>query len=168
VITNAELRAAYLDDRMFGYFVRKFSDVPREELLARIEEALKFLFICEQCDGSIPVTQEIDDIWHAWILQTQEYLVLCSRLPTGEFIHHSSNDYLVSIDPQVNERDNLACDVRMLAAYVAHFGGFADDRVQHWKLATSLVTDLGWTVEQLNDWLGGSDVESRSAVSLTG
>jgi hypothetical protein len=155
MITNAQLRQEYLDEPMLGYFRRKFADVAEEELLARIEEALKFLFISEQCDRSIPVTQEIDDIWHAWILQTQEYVVLCSRLPAREFIHHSSNDYLVSFDPQVGERNNLECDVRMLAAYVAHFGGFTGDRVRHWKLAASLVAGLGWSVEALNDWLGG-------------
>jgi hypothetical protein len=156
VITNAELCSAYLDEPTWAYFRRKVLDIPDAELLARIEEALKFLFVATECTGSIPVTKEIDEIWHYWILQTQQYADLCRRLPAGEFIDHSSNDYLVHFDPTIGEQIDLSGEVKMLALYVENvenFGAFDADRATYWRLAAHLLDDLGWPLDELNDWL---------------
>ncbi len=152
-MTNDQLAAAFLDPPMLNYFRRKFAELPADELQARIEETLKFLFISHECTGAIPVSREIDAIWHAWILQTREYATLCERLPARDFIHHSSNDYLRYFDPAVGERDDLMQDVRMLALYVANFGPFEAGRTKYWLFAGHLLERRGWSVEQLNDWL---------------
>ena len=152
-MTDRSLSAALVDAPMAHYFRRKFADVPGEELERRIEETLRFLFISHECQGSIPVSREIDDVWHAWILQTQEYAALCDKLPTGHYIHHSSNDYLSFFDPSVGEGDGLAGDVRMLALYVANFGPFEESRAGHWLLARHLLQRCGWSLSDLNDWL---------------
>src|SRR3954471_5067915 len=79
---------------MSCYFRSKLVEVPQQEVDARIEEALKFLNIAAyHSDVSIPVTEEIDDIWHLWILETQEYERLCSLLQGRKFLHHRSNTY---------------------------------------------------------------------------
>jgi hypothetical protein len=57
--------AAFLDPPMHHYFAHKFSSLPKDELRVRIEETLKFLFVSHECTGAIPVTKEIDEIWHA-------------------------------------------------------------------------------------------------------
>jgi hypothetical protein len=152
-ITDQQLRAAYLDEPMLGYFRRKLPDVAESDLLVRIEETIKFLFIADECTGAIPVTREIDDVWHYWILQTQEYARLCESLPAGEFIHHCSNDYLVYFDPSVGQEDDLANGVRMLALYVENFGPFVADRAKYWRLAALLMSKFAWSMEELNDWL---------------
>jgi hypothetical protein len=147
------LSDALIDAPILHYFRRKFHDLPSDELELRIEEALRFLFISHECTGPIPVSREIDEIWHAWILQTQEYVDLCDRLPTGRYIHHSSNDYLIYFDPTVGERDSLELNVKMLALYVVNFGPFEEARARHWLLAHHLLEHGGWSIAMLNDWL---------------
>jgi len=151
--TERSLSAALLGAPMAHYFSRKFADLPDDELACRIEETLRFLFISHECSGSIPVSRDIDDVWHAWILQTQEYEALCQKLPTQRFIHHSSNDYLSFFDPLVGENDGLERDVRMLALYVVNFGPFDERRAMHWLLARHLLQRCGWSLSDLNSWL---------------
>jgi hypothetical protein len=151
--TERSLSAALLDAPMSHYFSRKFADLPDDELACRIEETLRFLFISHECSGPIPVSKDIDEVWHAWILQTQEYLALCEKLPTGRFIHHSANDYLSLFDPLVGEHDGLERDVKMLALYVANFGPFDERRAMHWLLACHLLQRCGWSLSDLNGWL---------------
>jgi hypothetical protein len=152
-----ELREAFLDAAMIHYFRRKLPNLDEAELLARLEEALKFLFLAPACRGAIPVTREIDDVWHLWILQTEQYVELCGRLPTGTFLHHCSNDYLAAFGADAAPRDDLTEAVRMLALRVQHFGPFEPDRVRYWRHAAHLVERCGWSLASLNDWLSGSD-----------
>jgi hypothetical protein len=151
--TGEQLMAAFLDPPMHYYFAHKFSSLTNDELRVRIEETLKFLFISHECTGPIPVSKEIDEICHAWILQTREYAALCERLPAQSFIHHSSNDYLGYFDSAVGEVSKLTEEVKMLALYAANFGGFDSGRTKYWLLANHLVHRRGWSVAQLNDWL---------------
>ena len=152
-MNNDQLLTAFLDPPILHYFQCKFTELRADELQARIEEALKFLFISHECTGPIPVSKDIDAIWHAWILQTLEYSKLCERLPARSFIHHSSNDYLRYFDSSVGEQNDFVLDVKMLALYVANFGPFEASRTKYWLLASHLVERCGWSVEQLNDWL---------------
>jgi hypothetical protein len=150
-ITNRQLRAAFLSSEMWHYFKRKHSGVPSGEVQARVEECLKFLNMATFCRGNIPVTREIDDVWHYWMLETMDYQRLCKRLTGRRFIHHRSNDYG---DKGIRRMKNpVEWDVAMLSAYVTNYGPFRPDRVKYWRLADHLVTKRGWTVEQLNNWL---------------
>src|SRR6185503_6973502 len=150
---DRSLSAALLDAPMSHYFSRKFADLPADELACRIEETLRFLFISHECSGAIPVSKDIDEVWHACILQTQEYVALCEKLPRGRFIHHSANDYLSFFDPLVGEHDGLEQDVKMLALYVVNFGPFDERRAMHWLLARHLLKRCGWSLSDLNCWL---------------
>jgi hypothetical protein len=174
-ITGHQLCDAYLSAPMLHYFQKKFSHLTDSELRARVEETLKFLAISTYCTGAIPVSRDIDEIWHYWILQTQEYEALCSSLPRGTFIHHTSNDYIECFDRDIGKHDNLPLDVKMLATYVANYGPFEERRVKYWLLAAYLVEKRGWNILQLNDWLtsgsrassaAGSDVPIGSAGRL--
>ena len=168
MISDDRLWAAFVDDAMAGYFGRKFPDVAPSELRSRICEALKFLFISPECHGSIPVTKDIDEIWHAWILQTQEYMELCTQLPAGHYIHHCSNDYLAASGDAEGAPDDLANAVRMLALYVHHFGPFDPARTRYWRHASHLVERCGWSVDDLNDWLltpAGADERCPTVVA---
>lgn len=164
--THPMLSDALLDAPMRHYFQCKFSGLPAQELDLRIEETLRFLFISHECTGAIPVSKDIDEVWHAWILQTQEYVALCEQLPTGRYIHHSSNDYLRYFDPAVGENDELELSVKMLALYVANFGPFDEARARHWLLASHLQQRLGWSVGMLNDWLLAAQPVANAAVCM--
>jgi len=153
-ISNRQLRDAFLSSQMQCYFERKLSPLSSREVGIRIEETLKFLNMATYCHGSIPVTKEIDDVWHYWILETREYAQLCAALQGREFIHHSSKVYLEcgGIDGETS-RNDLEEDVAMLGTYVLNYGPFEGDRVKYWLLAAHLVDECGWSVDQLNDWL---------------
>src|SRR5690348_4424920 len=101
VITSQQLRGSFLSPPMLHYLERKFPQLPKAELHARIEETLKFLAIANYCSGAIPVSRDIDDMWHYWILETQEYEALCLSLPGGRFIHHTSNHYVGYFDEDI-------------------------------------------------------------------
>jgi hypothetical protein len=153
-ISNGQLTEALLSPQMECYFRNKLPGVPAAELLIRIQEALKFLNLATYCEGNIPVSQEIDDIWHLWILETKEYAKLCASLEGGEFLHHCSNTYAqcdpATITAPVN---TLEQDVAMLGNYVLNYGPFEADRIKYWLLADHLVNKSGMTLDQLNEWL---------------
>jgi hypothetical protein len=153
IITNRLLREAFLSPEMWQYFKRKLPHIPVREVRARVEECLKYLNMATYCRGNIPVTQEIDDIWHYWILETMEYQRLCQRLTGCRFIHHRSNDYQESRDKRFKSLNPIEWEVAMLLTYVTNYGPFKSDRVKYWRLADHLVTKRGWSVEQLNNWL---------------
>ncbi len=159
-ITNQQLCDAFLGEPISHYFRKKLPHLPESELRARIEETLKFLAISTYCSGAIPVSRDIDEIWHYWILQTQEYEALCSSLQSGKFIHHTSNDYVEYFDKDVGNHDNLELDIKMLATYVENYGPFEESRVKYWLLAAHLIERYGWTTEQLNDWLASSPTDA--------
>ena len=156
------LSKVLLDAPMRHYFACKFPELPADELDLRIEETLRFLFIAHECPGTIPVSPEIDEIWHAWILQTQEYMTLCEKLPGGSYIHHSSNDYLRYFDPLVGDGPDLVSHVRMLVLYVVHFGAFEERRAQHWLLARYHLQRRNWTLAMVNEWLLGDKDEAAA------
>jgi hypothetical protein len=166
-ITNQQLRAAFLNPAMRYYFEKKLAPISRAEVRVRVEEALKFLNMAAYCHGSIPVSKEIDEIWHYWILETQQYKKLCRALQGGKFLHHRSNAYMEYFDKDIATRGNdLKHDVAMLSTYVLNYGTFKKDRVKYWLLATHLVEKCGWSVRQLNRWLA-SGHEPRVRRSLT-
>lgn len=152
---HAPLSPVLLDAAMHHYLRCKFAELPGEELDTRIEETLRFLFVAHECSGPIPVSREVDAVWHAWILQTQEYFELCERLPTGRYIHHSANDYLRYFDPDVGEEEDMALAVKMLALYVANFGEFTPESARHWLLVRHLTDRWGWPLQAVNEWLRG-------------
>jgi len=152
VITNLELRTTFLSPEMRHYFRKKLPEVSPREVQMRIEECLKFLNMATHLNGNIPITQEIDDIWHYWILETEDYQRLCRKLTGRRFIHHRSNDYAESLKDGI-KKNPLEWEVAALAAYVANYGPFKPERVRYWRLADHLVSKRGWSVQQLNDWL---------------
>jgi hypothetical protein len=153
-ISNQQLTETFLSPQMECYFRKKLPDVAATEVLRRIQEALKFLNMAIYCEGNIPVTQQIDDIWHLWILETKEYAKLCASLEGHEFLHHCSNTY-AECDPEAvsTPANSLEQDVAMLGNYVLNYGPFEDDRVKYWLLADHLVSKCGMTTDQLNKWL---------------
>jgi hypothetical protein len=163
-ISNERLRAAFLTPRMACYFARKLPHLDPVELTARIEETLKFLNIAVYCTGNIPVTRDIDDIWHLWILETQEYQRLCGLLQGRRFIHHTSNIYLRCGGEEVaHPEQDLEEKVAALAMYVKNYGPMRADRVRYWKFAAHLVDDCGWRLDELNGFLAQAAPEAAIA-----
>jgi hypothetical protein len=154
IMTNEQLRTAFLPPAMKHYFDAKLAPLPSAEVDRRVEEALKYLNMTIHCPGEIPVSKEIDDLWHYWILETKEYEQLCAKLPGGGFVHHSSTDYSAYFNADVKtQKADLRRGVSILGSYVLNYGPLEPDRVKYWPLAERLMEKLGWNVDQLNAWL---------------
>jgi hypothetical protein len=153
MITNAQLQQAFVNPRMKYYFRRKLKHLTPAEIDARIEELLKYLNIAVFFEGFIPISKEVDDVWHYWILETVEYENLCKKLQGGVFLHHSSADYISYVNPAVVS-DKMPVDLPLhlsiLSSYVLNYGPFQSDRVKHWPLAAKLMESLGWDLDELN------------------
>jgi hypothetical protein len=109
------------------------------------------------CSGDIPVSKEIDEVWHYWILETVEYQKLCAKLHGGAFRHHSSNDYAEYFDENAKSRRiDLEFGVSILSSYVNNYGPFEPGRIKYWPLATKIMDHLGWDLAQLNNWLSSA------------
>jgi hypothetical protein len=150
MITGRQLRDGFLDPQMHFYFERKLSSLSSEDVLAQVEELLKYLNMAVHCNGDIPVSKEIDEVWHLWILQTAEYEQLCTKLSGGVFLHHSSNDFALFTDPGAKDRKiDRTAGIAILASYVMNYGPFEADRLKYWPLAAKLAESLG-DVSRLN------------------
>ena len=159
MITGHQLRDEFCSPQMRFYFERKLNPLPSADVFARIEELLKYLNMAVHCNGDIPVSNEIDDVWHLWILQTEEYEQLCTKLSGGLFLHHSSNDYALFTDPGAKDRKiDRSTGIAILASYVMNYGPFEAGRLKYWPLAARLAESLG-DVARLNELL---QVPSRS------
>ena len=90
-VTNEELIATYVEDRLLEYLLKKSPALSRDEVILRVCEVLKYLYFGSLSDGPIPFNDELDEIWHLLILQTRQYQELMEKLPHKTFIHHNSN-----------------------------------------------------------------------------
>ena len=156
MIASEALRTACLSPRMEYYFHRKLAPLPPAEINPRIEEALKFLYLAVHSPGPIPISQEIDDVWHYWILETAEYEALCRKLPGGCYLHHSSDEYAEFADRDAKGQPiDTTIQMSYLGAYVKNYGPFCQDRVHYWPFAKRLMDLLGWSLDELNARLQG-------------
>jgi hypothetical protein len=165
MITNQQLQEASLNQRMKYYFNRKLASLPAAEIDARIEELLKYLNMAIFFEGYIPVSKEIDEVWHYWILETAEYESLCRKLQGRVFLHHSSADYVSYVDPAAVSGElpiDLPLGIAILSSYVLNYGPFQPDRIKHWPLARQLMERLGWELDELNRRLLSSVPEAST------
>ena len=51
------------------------------------EEMKKFLYLCATNDGAMAPPEDIDEIWHNFILFTGDYSDFCKKF-VGTFLHH--------------------------------------------------------------------------------
>lgn len=141
-----------VDSRLKQYIFTKFKD-DTETLTARFEELLKFLYISSKYPylkrTFIPLTQEVDDIWHSLILQTAHYQKLCESLPSGRMIHHESitfNDYKTNIP----KKELIEEMLQWISLYVNNFGDIAEDRLKYWFFIRMIKQTLNISLDELN------------------
>lgn len=113
-------------------------------------EFLKFLSLALSAPPSfIPVSEEIDEIWHVCILQTQEYSELCNKISPANFLHHKSERY-------ENYAEGIATEhlieesVSWTVNYILRFGDFTPSAIKHWLFPNHLQSKLGWKIEEIN------------------
>ncbi|MCX6126915.1 MAG: hypothetical protein NTV34_19495 [Proteobacteria bacterium] len=144
-----------VEPHLTEHVIKKFqgNGIESVDVEACYLELLKFLFLTSkhpELRGSfIPVTKKIDDFWHEVILQTRYYQKLCQNLPSGEFIHHESMHY--DSYKAHKSKDQLIKEIlRWITLYVANFGDFRADRVQHWFFVSRVMRVLNLDLHSLN------------------
>jgi len=121
-----------------------------EELDAATLEFLRFLSLALSAPPAfIPVSEEIDEIWHVCILQTQEYSELCNKISPENFLHHKSERYETYADGIATEH-LIEESVSWTINYIDRFGDFTPSSVKYWLFPNHLQSKLGWKIEEIN------------------
>ena len=164
--SDEALLKKYLPEAMERYFAAKLHELSRGELRVRIAECLKALAL--KSTGNILFSNDIDTIWHYWILQTKEYAELCANLPGGGFQHHSSADYPDNQLSPAQADQEVDRIVAFFASYVQNFGPMEASRLQYWPALEGLRTALGWDLPRTNAFLFEKAQELETALGQIG
>lgn len=131
-------------------FLTVFKEVEREQLEVRIAEFLKFMFLRSKYGGGfIPLSGEVDDIWHEFILQTREYALFCEALPGQTFVHHNSQ-HLSEYAQDKAPREVVTRLLGWIPTYYHHFGEFTEQASHYWMMVRYLQNELKMTLEDIN------------------
>lgn len=164
-ITNQILFDTFVSPSLEKYFYKKLKDQPTRYVKLKLYELLKFLMLAHHSYGNIPINNEIDEMWHLWILQTIQYQELMDKLPTKKFIHHSSNDYkddaIVNVSSIENEVNN---EFSYLVSYVENFGNFTEESAKFWPMINSLMDVLKLDLESLNNYLRDISIKEKNYI----
>lgn len=87
------------------------------------EEMKKFLYLCATNDGSMAPPEDIDEIWHNFILYTGDYADFCLNT-VGMFLHHQP----LTVAQRASSDGSMIA--RTIAAAKAAFG---EDLSEHWS-----------------------------------
>ena len=137
---------------MLSILAQEFSNLTHQELLIRTAEFLKFTYLrslLESAESFVPVKKPIDEVWHAFIVQTREYVRFCQALPGKIFLHHTT----VHLEDLGKEQDKSTLVQNMLSwipRYREYFGPFTEDAAQYWLMPSFLKEKFGLTLEQIN------------------
>jgi hypothetical protein len=142
------LRDFLMNDQIVRHLEAKAASLSPISFWLRLDECLKFLLLSAKIgSGPVPMSREIDDIWHAYILETREYALLCERI--GAFVHHSAIERPASVDRQQQHETELLFAV----GYVANFGPFVAEVMPLWPLVAELMNYLHLDLAGLNAYV---------------
>lgn len=160
IISDQDLLHTYLTPQMKNYFFRKLPTESEEHVLLKIVETLKYLSICHHSAGDVPISKELDDIWHLWILQTKQYQELTENLPSKTFLHHSSNDYIEENSPATTEEEHLQRQISFLASYIANFGEFTENILHFWPVTLHIMHTFNQNLDEFHQFMKNLTNES--------
>lgn len=154
-VSAAELRSLLgepLYAEVVEYFTGKTGE-PAGYVERQTLECLRYLYLVsahsdELAGLFLPVEQEIDEIWHYLILQTQEYREFCRRLPGGFFVEHRSISYTEYQEEPPRERAAEEA-LRWIPLYCTEFGPFEADALPHWTMVRFLHEELDMSLAQI-------------------
>lgn len=122
----------------------------QHECETAIVEFLKFLSLALSAPPSfIQVNEELDEIWHTCILQTEDYAKLCDQLSPGNFLHHKSEryaEYSEGIDTERLIEESVSWTIN----YIERFGEFTPETIKYWIFPNHLHRQLGWKMDEIN------------------
>ncbi|SDM05806.1 hypothetical protein SAMN04488074_11622 [Lentzea albidocapillata subsp. violacea] len=146
------LTEKYIDPRMRGLLSVKLTDRSDADIDVQLEECLKFLEIVSAGEGSsfIPLSKEVDEIWHELIVETGSYRRLCDALPGRRFINHES----IGLEDYAGRSTKAVVSAQFLEwipKYISRYGRFTEEVANHWTICQFLRTELGMSLDEINE-----------------
>jgi hypothetical protein len=139
-----------VSEHMDQHLKRKFSHWSPRKLEVATLEFLKFFVMASKLRGYfIPLNEDADAVWHAFILETREYLALCKTISPDFFLHHSGillHDYAATR----HGHKLYEQDLTYLATYVSNFGHFDEEAIEYWPVAMHIKKSMNWDMNQFN------------------
>lgn len=154
-----EITQSYLlsliDPRVKDIIYKKYKDSNPEDVTNCLTELMKYLYLVskypEGLKGTfVPITEEVDNLWHQMILQTRYYPQICERLPGKLVVHHESmpfEEYAEEHEPQKLVHEIL----RWVPYYVKTFGDIQPDAIRYWWFFSTLIKVQKLPLEKLNE-----------------
>ena len=153
VISNELLVKKYLDQDIIEYFQKKMPKEQEARLILKLVELLKYFLLSEYFKGDIPFSEELDEVWHLWILQTKEYASLMEKLPYKKFIHHSSHEYVEKNEKKMSLKEKINMQFSYLVSYRFNFGLFKVEEILFYPYAMALLKERNMNLEDFNVYL---------------
>lgn len=146
-----------------------FKSLSEDYFFECLNEFLKFIYICsavckESGDSSfLSVSKEIDEFWHAYILQTKEYRELCLSLPAKKFLDHGSEPFDAYANKNGHEK-SITIMMSHMCIYYDEFGPLQKSVVKHWSIPNHLINlKKLLTLQQFNEAI--NDELSRTRIN---
>lgn len=156
MISNQQIRDTFVSPNLRYYLHKKLAPAEPSEIDARTEELIKYLNMSVYCNGDIPFSLAVDEVWHYLIMETKEYFALCAKLHGKGYIHHTSSDYQEYTQRDIkSKKPDFDRFMNILVAYVHNYGPFEADRTKYWPFVERIMESFEWDVAQLNQWLQG-------------
>lgn len=100
VVRNYPGALAYQNSALVTRFARKHK-MSLKKAQHHFEELKKFLVICGMMTESCSPSNELDEVWHHFILHTHDYQEYCEKY-IGRFIHHTPTN-----TPFISSRERM-------------------------------------------------------------
>ena len=149
-ISDNQLLRLCVRKNMLEHLRNKLSRIDGNELDRQVVEFIKFMLIVSTGapPGELPVSVEIDTIWHEWLLETREYEWLCRNF-LGRFIHHSGMKSLGTSSEQGDDHQGLERDLYFCVAYMVNFGCLDKERLRYWPSVNRVLGSLQLSLGEL-------------------
>ncbi|MEY3903196.1 MAG: hypothetical protein RL189_2502 [Pseudomonadota bacterium] len=112
-------------------------------------EFLKFFLLSTSFpESKIQISDAIDKIWHAAIIETRQYRILNDRFNNGFFLDHTVLD--LRPDIFINEQAITQSNFDFAVNYFLHFGEFTSESIELWPQVSSLGSKYELNCVELN------------------
>lgn len=145
-----QIAPEYDASHIIEHLRHKFPMLDDQEFVNRAAECLKFLYLRSiSGKGFIPLSGDVDEVWHEFILQTREYQTFCESLPGKDFIHHNSIRMAEHAE-QVSKKETVRNLLEWIPSYVKHFGPFSETSAKYWMIIQVLQQEFDYSLDQIN------------------
>ena len=126
--------------------------IPSSRLTTAIREYERFIYILGlfKTEVYLPISDEIDEIWHLCILDTEEYKKTCHKI-CGRFIHHVPDNHINKA--QLSESKKMKDSIAWIRNYVKIFGCFTEESLDFWPTVSQTIENLNCSLEIFNKYI---------------